>query len=262
MDKQFYINMHLVDNIFLPYYSIQLNDKVISIKKELAKRLSNYLTMKIYDEFSLTIKAYTNSSLENFYEILENHFKDIENDTYLKNVTKTKKDYYELKKINSELALKKFLPIPDENPKGRLIHLLPNYNAFTSLIARTQIHNSNFLGSVDINIIHDEQKQFDIIFENALKLIKNTDTDDILKSTSIPGKAKYNISQNISLTFVDSKTEICVQVSDIISGFVMRYCIDRDKRNISKIKIVEPSIKKLSSPYFDSVGINFVVPIP
>lgn len=263
MDKQFFLNMYLVDYFFLPYYSVPINDGVIRMKKEIAKRLSNHLTQDIYECFTSTVKTYTNNSLEAFYVVLENHFKTIENGVYVKHILKTKEDYFELKNENRQQALEKFLPLPDKNSKNRLIHLLPNYNAFTNLIARTQKYNSEDSGLVDFDIIHDEQKQFDIIYESALELMKNVNTDEILTGTSVSDKAMFNINHNTNLTFVDSKTDLCVQVADLISGFVMRYCIDREKRNMTKIESFEPIIRKISYPYpGKSVGINFVVPVP
>ena len=263
MDKQFFLNMYLVDYFFLPYYSLPLSDKVIQTKKEIARSLSKHLTQDIYESFTSTVKTYTNSALEKFYNVLENHFKNVEDGIYVKHISKTKEDYLELKEENSQQALEKFLPKPDKNPNNRLIHLLPNYNAFTNLIARAQKYNYSNSGLIDFDIIHDEQKQFDVIYKSALEHMKSVDSDKILSGSSISKKAMFNINKNTKLLFVDSKTDLCVQVSDLISGFVMRYCIDRDKRNMTKIKSVEPIIRKLAYPYAGtSVGINFVVPIP
>lgn len=257
MDKQFYIHIQLVEYFIVPYYSLPLTNENIFRKRFIASSLGQFMNQTIYQCFIDTIKENSSVALENFYDILINHFNSIGQNEIKINVEQTKIDYLEMKEENPEKALKHFFPIPDENPHKRLIHLLPNYNAFTNLIARTQ----KFLNEIKFEIIHDEQKQFDVIFQSALESMKTNDSDKFVENTMITEKAKFNIDSTIRLNFVDSKTNILVQSSDLIAGVIMRFWSDFINGNSDKVDTYLPIIKKLNFPIITSnLGINYVVP--
>ena len=151
--------------------------------------------------------------------------------------------------------------MPDENPNKRLIHLLPNFSAFTSLVARAQKYKNDDLNNPEFEIIHDEQKQFDVIFHKALEQMKNVDSDKLIKNTIVANKSQFNIDKSLKLSFKDSKTDKLIQVSDVIAGITMRFWTDFMSNNDEKVRAYLPVIKKLSFPdrYFN-LGINYVVP--
>lgn len=259
MDKQFYINMLLVEYFIVPYYSLPINKENILAKRFTASHLNNLLNVNIYDNFIKTIKENTAESLEKFYHILINHFNNTGYKELADNVVMTKEDYFEAKEIDSQLALKKFSPIPDKNPNDRLIHFLPNYGAFTNIIGRTNLYQIEHFLNPCFEIVHDEQKQFDVIFQEALKSMKNVDADILLKNLEKNGA--FNLLDSIKLTFTDSKTNIPVQISDLIAGIVMRFWMDFIDGKESKIKTYIPLIAKLNYPIEGSTaGINYVVP--
>src|SRR5690606_30556304 len=133
----------------------------------------------------------TNDSLEKFYDYLIDYFDNTNQNEIKINVEQTKIDYLEEKEESPEEALRKFFPLPDENPNKRLIHLLPNYNAFTNLIARAQKHVDGLPKDMSFEIIHDEQKQFDIIFQSALEAMKNLNVNDIAQNTFILDSSNF-----------------------------------------------------------------------
>lgn len=253
MDKIFYLNFQLVEYFIVPYYSVPFNDANIYGKRFIASTIGKYLTQDIYQSFINTIKESSNDSLENFYEILITHFDEIKEYETKKNIEQTKADYLDLKTLDPTKALKAFLPLPDENPNKRLIHLLPNFNAFTNLIARAQKYSDNKFFIKNFEIIHDEQKQFDVIFQSALEIMKNNKTDHLTKKTIIQEKGRFDIDSNIKLNFEDSKKDIFIQVSDLLSGVVMRFWSDFINENEDKVNIYLPIIKKMHSE------INYVV---
>ena len=215
----------------------------------------------IYQSLIETVKENTNASLENFYDLLINYFDSINQHEIKINVEQTKIDYLETKEDNAEDELKKFLPIPDENPNKRLLHLLPNFIAFTDLVARAHKHDIDFLDGKGFEIIHDEQKQFDIIFKSVFKTMQTTDTDSFTKDTLIIEKASFNLSDKLSLKFVDSKLSLSVQVSDLIAGIVMRFWSDFINKNESQVDRYLPIMNKINYPVDGtSIGINYVVP--
>ena len=261
MDKQFYLHFQLVEYFIVPYYSMPVSDENIFAKKIIASTIGQYLNENIYQSFIDAVKENTNESLENFYEILIGHFEQIgQNETKL-NIEQTKTDYLERKAEDPEKALKEFFPIPDENPNNRFIHLLPNFNAFTNLVARTQKYVDGNSANKNFEIIHDEQPQFDKIFQSALELMKNVETDKLVKITHLTDKGRFNVDDSIKLNFKDSKMDILIQVSDLLAGVVMRFWVDFIKKNEAKTSVYLPIIKKLNYPYSNTtVGINYVVP--
>lgn len=261
MDKHFYLHVQLVEYFIVPYYSLPINDENIFRKRFIASTLGQYLNQNIYQSFIDAIKENTSESLENFYDILITHFEQAGHNEIKINVEQTKIDYLERKAEDPDKALKEFFPIPDENPNKRLIHLLPNFNAFTNLIARTQKYVDDSSINKIFEIIHDEQKQFDIIFQSALEQMKNVETDKLVEKTHITEKGRFNIDNSIKLNFKDSKTDILIQVADLIAGVIMRFWVDFIGKSEAKTITYLPIIKKLNYPYDKTtVGINYVVP--
>jgi hypothetical protein len=261
MDKHFYLHVQLVDYFIVPYYSLPINDENIFRKRFIASTLGQFLNQNIYQSFINAVKENTSESLENFYDILITYFEQAGHNEIKINVEQTKIDYLERKAEDPDKALNEFFPIPDENPNKKLIHLLPNFNAFTNLVARTQKYVDDNSTNKKIEIIHDEQKQFDIIFQSALEQMKNVETDKLVEKTHIKEKGRFNIDNNIKLNFKDSKTDILIQVSDLIAGVIMRFWVDFISKNEAKTTTYLPIIKKLNYPYDKTtVGINYVVP--
>lgn len=264
MDKVFYLNIQLVEYFILPYYAFKLSDEVIHMKRYLATYLGNFLIPAIYQQLLSAVKTYTHESLELFYDQLIAHFaslKTSEGEVLSKGAQQTKSDFLIAKEDDPENALRNFLPLPDENPKKRLIHLLPNYNAFTNLIARAEKYRTD-KSLKPVEIVHDEQKQFDVIFQSAFELMKvSNKVDSWAKETLVSKTASYNISRDTTLKFEESKLSQPLQTADLLAGFVMRFWSDFIKQDYKKNDLYLPSVKKLIYPNDDSSeGINFVVP--
>ncbi|THF53006.1 DUF3800 domain-containing protein [Flavobacterium supellecticarium] len=261
MDKMYFVNQHLVDYVFVPHYSYPvITDEIIFMKRFIASNLDKYINSGIYQSFLDSMTNYNNGSLEIFYQRLTEHLENSKGEVFqllLKNARATIDEYYELKHTDAEKALKFYLPIPDPNPKGRLLFLLPNFNAFTNLLARAEKFNS----TDEIDIIHDEQKQFDVIFESALKQMKEVEVDGLIKGTQIQNLVKFRIQTSKKLNFADSKEVVSLQVADLIAGIVMRYYLDFVNRNESNVKKYHQVMKMLgSTAQHSATGINYVIP--
>lgn len=261
MDKLFYMHIQLVEYFIVPYYSLPVNDMNVFGKKFIASNLGQFLTADIYQHFIDSVKENTNESLEQFYDILIDHFEKIGYNEIRQNVEQTKSDYFNRKVEDPQAALKEFFPLADENPHKKLIYLLPNFNAFTSLIARAERFKKDNLHNDVFEIIHDEQKQFDVIFQKALEQMKNVDSDKLIENTVFANKSKFNVDENIKLNFKDSKEDRLIQVSDLIAGVIMRFWIDFMNSNEEKVETYLQVIEKLNfSEHFSNIGINYVVP--
>jgi len=254
MDKKFFINIHIVNFFIDPIYSRPVTDKTVLHKKIIASCLSEYLNDDVYENFTKTTIGYTNETLENFYIFLIEHFNS-NNQTQLAGLIKmTRDDYFEYKTKNKENALKRFLPLPDTNSNGRLIHCLPNYSALTNMIGRANLFCIEN-GNLNFDVVHDEQKQFDVIFEQAVETMKTVNTDSIVKN--LEKKGVFNIDSSLNLSFVNSKDSIPIQIADIISGIVMRFWSDFKNNKHEQVIKWLPLIKKCTA---QKIGINYVVP--
>lgn len=260
MDKKYFLTIYLVDYFFLPYYSIPLTDQIVYYRKQIGYRIHNQLDDSIYKQFINAVKDYTNDSLEKFQDLLIKYCVDSGFEEHISHLELTKSDYFELKAISADDALKKHLPLPDKNPNEKLIHLLPNYNAFSNLTARVQKYCNENKTPSNFNIIHDNQEQFYNIFQNALDLMKNENIVSVIENTSISERSSYNVEKEIQLMFVDSKKEILIQVADLISGVFMRYTVDVSKRNMAQIEQYKELIGKIISLTKDGTGVNVVAP--
>lgn len=261
MDKSFYLNIQLVDHFILPYSSLPITERNVETRRQLASSLGEYVNPEVHQRLIDTVKSNSNNSIEEFYDYLIDFFNSLNLDHIKIHIQQTKQDYMDMKIDDPSKALESFLPIPDKNPKDRLIHLLPNYNAFTNLIGRGLKLAIRKFQTSSFGIVHDEQKQFDVIFQRAFDSMKEMDSNSILDSTSLLDKVDFNMNPNIDLEFVDSKDNVFIQVSDVLAGVVMRFCLDFINGNQEKVRKYASIIRKLNFPYEDSnEGINYVVP--
>ena len=258
MDKIYYLNIQITT--FFIYPLPPINDSVVAHNMQIASTLSEYLTMEIYQMFINTCKAYSNESLERFYEELIDHFDSIDQYHYKGYVQLVREAYFESKTLSPEKALRASLPIPDLNPHSRWLHLLPNVSAFTGMIGRVQKHRK--IHSIEnIQIMHDEQKQFGNIYFESLDIMRGSDSDSFIQNISISQTTSLNLDEKISMKFDESKSNPQIQIADLIAGFTMRFWIDFMNEEESKVDIYLPHFLKLA--YYDlppSAGINFVVP--
>lgn len=257
MDKKFYLNTQMVEYFFGK--GLPLNDQTIHIRRALATNISTSLTQDIYSRFIETCQNYTHEALESFYTLLIEHLDSIE-DPLSEIVSMVQSEYFELKEQDPITALKSSLPLPDPNFNDKLQHLLPNYNAFTDLLGRAQLLK-NFSGIKGLEIVHDEQKQFESIFKEAFEAMKLIDTDSVAEGTLIADLASYNLDADISLRFADSKEFPAIQVCDLLAGFIMRFWMDFIKNDSRAMQTYMQSAIKLTNPTSmrPTSGIMFVV---
>lgn len=255
IDKKHYINIQIFE-VIAPSNRMALEklpEEYFESAINCIYELSNYLDDTVYDFFSQVLHDYTNDSLEKFYEFLINKFQSSNLPKICKLIEDTKKDYFIEKKIDPKSALDSFLPIPSINSRGKLIFLLPNFHAFTNIVGTVNKYCENNK-KIYSEIIHDSQEQYDSIFDKVFNDMKNINYT-IYAPNFVNKKTNFSIPHNTTLSFCDSKNHIAIQVSDIISGTLMRWWTDF----INKEKNSD-SAKYLNSIYNLHNKINFVVP--
>lgn len=236
-DKKYYICNSMVIHQVIPPYFIS-REELNGERKVLREIYMDIFIRNIGEsEYQCFFEACQNineESLLNSFHTLKKFFSEKikeEKDLYLKIIYQcivndigiSIEDYFDIKdKEGLDNAVRKFLPIPDENKKGQLIYLLPQISSLTNLVARVNYFNGNL---EDINFIHDQQVHFDnILSYNVEKMLDVGETG--YKFTN----SNFNIEKPVDITFdADSKDNVGIQIADILSGFTMRYMQKRFK---------------------------------
>lgn len=236
-DKKYYICNSMVIHQVIPPYFIS-REELNGERKVLREIYMDIFIRNIGEsEYQCFFEACQNineESLLNSFHTLKKFFSEKikeEKDLYLKIIYQcivndigiSIEDYFDIKdKEGLDNAVRKFLPIPDENKKGQLIYLLPQISSLTNLVARVNYFNGNL---EDINFIYDQQVHFDnILSYNVEKMLDVGETG--YKFTN----SNFNIEKPVDITFdADSKDNVGIQIADILSGFTMRYMQKRFK---------------------------------
>ena len=237
-DKKYYICNSMVIHQVIPPYFIPREEELDGEWQVLREIYMDILIRNIgepeYQCFFKACKNINEESLLNSFHTLREFFSakvEEEKDLYLKGIFQSIvndigmsiEDYFDIKeKEGLDNAVRKFIPIPDENKKGQLTYLLPQISSLTNLVARVNYFNGNL---EDINFIHDQQVHFDdMLSYNVEKMLDVGETG--YKFTN----SNFNIEKPVDITFdADSKDNVGIQIADILSGFTMRYMQKRFK---------------------------------
>ncbi|HHE3720244.1 TPA: DUF3800 domain-containing protein [Pasteurella multocida] len=260
VDKKFYLCCSIVNHqIFPPYFTENESDGFSQLKRNIiSDYLTKNLTINEFQSFANSCLELSEDNLEASWKALLN-FSNSKNDFFsqilVNHINKTKDDYRIMKeRIGKDNAIKNFIPIPDLGKNNKKIYLLPQISCLTNIVAR--VNYSNNLD--EIRFLHDEQKHFDDIMIHNVNLMKSL--GDIGISFNY---ANFNIDQEPYISFENlSSDNLCIQVADIISGFMMRYVqkVVNDEKIEEIYHIIFHLINTLShiSPQ-NGTGINFVM---
>lgn len=204
--------------IFTPYLeddNMVLNQRYCELKRVYTDKIYENLNKNIINDF---IYACDPSDIENSLFYIQKCFKNIkymfEKDYILPIIKQSRSYFLQIKNISHKLAQKRFTPLKsiknEDGDKGYT--LLPHLSSFASICARINKKENEFS---NIDFIHDKQKEFspfilevkEFLEKNNLQYANNIDD--------------YNFNK-INLFFKDSKDDICIQLSDILSGIFMR----------------------------------------
>lgn len=261
MDKKYYLNVQLIKYFIVPYYATEITNYDLERRKYLASTIGDILNYDVYYNLIKTVKEYSKDALLHFYDYLIKYLHSIGRNDIGQNVLATKQDFLEAIKEDPKL-IKDFLPIPDLNPHNRLIHLLPNYNALSNLVGRAQKYLELAGGPNPFVIVNDNQDQFENIYNLVLQEMKKGETDKLYQSTHISELVKFGINEDVHLEFKDSRSDIVIQISDLIAGLSTRFWRDFVNGNKKELDSYLPLITEMDYPYVGfNVGINYVVPI-
>lgn len=261
VDKKYYLATSIATHQIIPPYFTDEKDGKQQVSRNLA---ANFMALKMpdlhYEDFINSCLNPSEGMLLNSMESIKKFFlSDSEYGVYSKNIEASVEDYYDLKRLHKDDAVKKFIPIPDvgKRSQNHLIHLLPHVSSFTNLVARVNLANNRNLEGV--SFLHDKQDHFDEI----LNQIKGQMVCSGAEKISFPTpNSDFHIKTNIDLVFSDSKKTLGVQIADLLAGFFVRYYEGLLSGRISHGDIYHKIYSKLSEGFDQnkSVGVNWVIP--
>jgi hypothetical protein len=153
-----------------------------------------------------------------------------------------------------KFGFRRYLPSPDDGPKGKPMWMLAGLSSFTNIYARINLAHRRHLAGV--TLVHDDQPYV----EQALRDAKATQ-EVMAASGNAPRVpfADYNIVDSAELLFRRSDQHIGLQVADLIAGIVTRHL---------KTVLTAPKAPRPLQGVFDQIlertypqkgyGINFV----
>ncbi|MBH0022240.1 DUF3800 domain-containing protein [Pseudoalteromonas sp. SWXJ133] len=265
VEKKYCIATNIVNHhIMPPYYMPDESDgKAQYIRNGLADYIANNLTDDCYESFFYACNNPSEENLLSSMNDLKNFFnikKDVSNFYELtgKSIDETIDDYNVMKsRVGSELAIKKFLPLPDTTKKGINIKLLPHVHSIFNIIGRLNKYHCKELSNV--TLLHDVQNDFDSILIYCKEFLENEN----LSGNGPPVlNSDYEVTEKLTLEFVDSEKNVGVQIADLLAGFFNRYINGLLYKNVDVDNVYHEIFSefKKNFKYGSPLGVNFVIP--
>ncbi|WP_421670295.1 DUF3800 domain-containing protein [Rahnella sp. EDr1-12] len=263
MDKKYNVAVSIVNHLIVPPMEDESDGKSQYIRTIVSDFITRKAPDSCYTSFLKLCKIPNEENLISTIEDLKGFFiseKDsIDDDgNTVKMLDATIDEYYTLKELSDDKEIiNKYVPIPDSDSNGNVVRLLPNVLSFYNQIARLNKIHSKKLSEVEL--YHDTSSEFADPLRYCIQNIKNIDAD-LMPQVSA---CDYNVTEDLSLFFIDSKESIGVQIADIIAGFLNRYVYGLLYKEIEMDIIYHLTFNKLMdfNRTNDSLGTNFVLPI-
>lgn len=266
IDKKYFICTAIVNHLILPPYFTgdESDGQTQYFRGVIADYLSRRMTDNCYVSFFKLCESVSESTLKSAMDSIKGFILSNEcGDDYkcvIKLVDESWDDYIQLKKIEGDAAISKFVPIPDINKKNNKVHLLPHVPCLTNIIARANLYHDRKLNGV--SFIHDKQDHFDKLLHSIKEQLVN-----IQKTGNEPDtpNADFNIEVNPELFFentVKAEKSAGIQIADLLAGFISRYFYDFVYLNSDINNIYHDIYIELRKSFNSAtgVGINMVLP--
>lgn len=261
VDKHYFVIANIIERMIVPYVGeCDLQPKTIRMKGIMADYIAMYAPPQFAQSFAECCQSRDHAKIQELYERIIQWAQacpvqpsDVANAIAL-STRDSLKDFCRLPKAK---AVEQALPIPDKNPAGKLLWILPNLTSFTNIYARINFFARRKIS--DVSLFHDEQLQFgDILLHN-----KQLAEDLSNLGVKVPFETSdFEFSHSANFQFLHSHNSIGIQVADVLAGFIARYVQDAvwDKESMHSDK--KTAFYRLNSSGDRNLGtgINFVVP--
>lgn len=165
---------------------------------------------------------------------------------------------FEMECKEDEDAYLRYVPLSDNNKRGKPVWMLANLSSLMNIYARINLFNGRSLASV--RLVHDEQRQFDNILADAKAMAEAM--SEQAKGAYTP-HSDYEFVEAASLVFANSSSLVGLQVADVLAGFVMRHVRDWGSgQPLDPASLEDFRTLLVYSDGRRGIGVNFVMPTP
>lgn len=237
VEKRFFVVTNVVGSHVLPPIPGLLGSaKAHLFQNAFADFLYHCMPAEVFDAFIAACQAPSDSSLRTSFGVLlaflDRHPASQVSVACRDMTRQTLHDYEELVAGGVPAAYRNYLPSPDTGKRGKAVSMLPNLSSLTNIYARINFHLEGDLSAIEL--VHDEQLQFDQILTDAKQAAEAMGER---AAEFFTPHANYSFSASAPLVFSKSHDSLGLQLADVIAGFSMRYIKDwlTDPRAISKV---------------------------
>ncbi len=261
VDKHFFVVMNIIERMVVPYVGeCDTQPNALWMKGVMANYMALHAAPELAHAFAECCQSRDHTEIRDLYKRIIRWAQGASvppPDVAEGIVRFTRDSLKDFRKLPKAKAVERALPIPDKNPAGKMLWVLPNLTSFTNIYARINRFARKQISGV--TLFHDEQLQFGDILLHNKKL-----AEDLMElGAKIPLKtADFEFSQTADLKFLRSQDSIGIQIADIFAGFIARYVQDAVWGGVpmhsDKVMIFNRLVASGNSSL--GTGINFVVP--
>jgi hypothetical protein len=225
VDKHFFVVVNIIERMVAPSLGeCDTQPKSFWMKGVMANYMALYAPPKLVHAFAECCQSRDHTAIRDLYKriIFWAQGSRVPPTEVAEGIIRFARDSLkDFRKLSKAKAVERALPIPDKNPAGKLLWVLPNLTSFTNIYARINRFERKQVSGV--TLFHDEQLQFgDILLHN-----KKLAEDLAQLGVKLPLKtADFEFSQAAKLQFLRSHDSIGIQVADVLAGFIARYVQD------------------------------------
>lgn len=227
VDKRFFIAAQMVNSLILPSVGSDMDHspKLTFMRNSTAEFLTEILPTSCLATFVEAFARTDGNAILQVYDSLLDSLDakpaDGINDFVRMAITDGRNNFI-AEGINDPEVIQHHLPIPDLNPHGKPVWMLPHLTSFTNLYARLNTYTGGKLHGV--TLIHDEQLQFGDILKDS-KMATEALTCQGVNITH--GSANYVFEEQADFIFQESGRSAGIQAADVIAGYAMRLIVNR-----------------------------------
>lgn len=252
VEKRFFVSIHVVNNLLCGRYGL---DEVDQTSRS---QFAEFLNDKSFDAVLLAyLAACRSQSLDDIRGVLNLLWDSLdESDEDLARTLQILTMYARDDALRSDAEVNRFLPIPDENPTGKRVWMLPNLQCFTNIYGR--INKSRLDGLDGVTCVHDVQLQYDKVLGDGKAMLETLARQDAMPNVPF---ADYRLQGQVTLAFATGDDEPCLQAADILAGLTMRLVrtgLPRGGKCDPALQVAFFQLHDLGNP-FTAAGLNLVV---
>jgi hypothetical protein len=214
VDKHYFIITNIIERMVVPYVGeCDYRPDALWMKGVMADYMALHAPPNLAQAFALCCQSRDHTEIRDLYKRIIRWAE--ESTTPPTDIAEgiahfARDSLKDFRKLPKGKAVDRALPIPDENPAGKLVWALPNLTSFIHIYARINRFARKQIAGV--TIFHDEQLQFGDIFLHNKKLAEEL----VHLHLKLPSTlADFEFAEAADVQFLRSHDSIGIQIADI-----------------------------------------------